>query len=92
MKADISHVQHALAQLQNKRTTIVAGAAADTDIAVADITLDSELVSVIENAGGTLTDRTATTTITSAGNIQCSVITTGDQLIVEWLPAPSSVW
>jgi hypothetical protein len=63
---------------------LVAGAAANTNIAVAGIKRRDLLLSVIENAAGTLTDRTATTSITSDGNIQCTVDTTGDQLLVYW--------
>lgn len=80
----VSHAQHAIAELQSKRTEVLAGAAADTDIAVAGIALGDKIGSAIEWAAGVPTDRTATTTVTSDGNIQCSVATTGDQLVVEW--------
>lgn len=62
-------------------TVVVAGAAANTNIAVAGISTRDQLVSVIElpgvgeAAGQVPVDRTAQTTITSAGNIQVSVAT-----------------
>ena len=80
----VSHTTHAIAELQSKKISVVAGAAADTDIAVTGIEVGDALGSVIEFASGVPTDRTATTSVTSAGNIQCSEITTGDVLLVEW--------
>ena len=61
---------------------VVAGAAADTDITVTGIALGDTLISVVEFAGGVPTSRTSTTTITAANTIQCSVVTTGDVLVV----------
>ncbi len=78
----------AINELQSVRTQVVDGANPDTDIAVTDITLDDTLESVMEFAAGVPTDRTATCSITSAGNIQCSVSTTGDKLIVRWWDKP----
>jgi len=65
----------------------VAGAGADTNIAVSGITVNDKLLAVIEIATSTgiPTDRTGTTSITSAGNIQCTVSTSSDKLIVLWL-------
>lgn len=61
----------------------VAGDAADTDIAVSGIATDDILLKCYEN--DTHTDRLSTSSITSAGNIQCSDITTGNTLYVEWV-------
>ena len=80
----VSHTSHAIAELQSKKVEVLAGAAADTDIAITGIEVGDTLGSVLEFAAGVPTDRTATTSVTSDGNIQCSVITTGDVLVVEW--------
>lgn len=80
----VSHTTHAIAELQSKKIEILAGTTADTDIAVTGIAVGDALGSVIEFASGVPTDRTATTSVTSAGNIQCSDITTGNVLLVEW--------
>jgi len=63
----------------------VAGASADTNIAISGIATEDVLISVIEFASGVPTDRTSTTSITSAGNIQCTVDTSSDHLIVHYL-------
>jgi hypothetical protein len=63
----------------------VAGAAADTNMAVASILLSSTIVSVINYAAGVPSDITATCTVTSAGNIQSSGDTTGDTNLVTWV-------
>lgn len=70
----------------NIQVEVVAGAAADTNIAIANIKTTDELIAVIESATSTavLTDRFATTSITSDGNIQCTVATDTDTLIVIW--------
>lgn len=66
------------------KEAVVAGAAADTNIAITGIKTTDQLISVVEFASGVPTSRLATTEITSAGNIQCSVATTGDVLVVLW--------
>lgn len=68
------------------KQVIVAGAAADTNIAITGIKKnEDQLVSVIEvPASAALVDRTATTSITSDGNIQCTASTAGNQLIVTY--------
>ena len=58
----------------------VAGAAADTNIAVAGITTDNTLLGVWNQTDGI----EEAATITSNGNIQCAAITTGDTLTVTW--------
>lgn len=69
------------------KEAIVSGAGADTNIAVTGIATEDQLIAVWEKDGSThaLTSRTSTTSITSAGNIQCTVATTGDTLMVLWL-------
>lgn len=75
----------ALGELQRLKLSIGAGAGANTNIAIAGIALVDTLVAVIEvPANAALVDRTATTTITSAGNIQCSATTAGNQVLVLW--------
>ena len=69
------------------KSAVVAGAGADTDIAIAGILTTDTIVAVLELVGGGVdvtdaNDRTSTTSITSDGNIQCSVATTGDKLWV----------
>lgn len=65
---------------------VVTGAAADTNIAIAGIKMTDELLSVIEHDATSAlpTDRLSTTTITSDGNIQCTVDTATDTLVVQW--------
>ena len=66
--------------------SVVAGDSAETDIPITGIKTTDVLMSVIEIAATTIvpTDRTATSAITSAGNIQCTDDTTGDVLLVYW--------
>ena len=47
------------------------------------IALGDELVSVIELAAG-YADRTAQSSIHSAGHVRCTVDTAGDRLLVTW--------
>ncbi len=65
---------------------LVDGAGASTNIAVTGITTADELQLVLEVATSTNdpTDRTATSSITSNGNIQCTDATTSDKLLVIW--------
>lgn len=66
--------------------TVASGAGANTDIAISGIKRNSLLVSVIEVPASTTTlvDRTATTSVTSDGNIQCTSSTSGNQVLVVW--------
>jgi len=71
---------------------LVDGDSANTDIAVADkdgnnIDTEDALFAVLEKTAstGAVVDRTATSSITSDGNIQCTAATDGDQLIVMWM-------
>lgn len=68
----------------NLSVAVVSGAGVSTNIAVTGITRRDQLVSVLEvpAATTTLVDRTATTSITSDGSIQCTADTTGNQLLV----------
>lgn len=65
---------------------LVAGAGAATGIAVSGIkALDSLICSVeIATSTGAWTDRTDTTTITDDAEIECSVATTSDMLLLMW--------
>lgn len=65
---------------------LVAGAGANTNIAIAAIRRGDILTKVIEvPAAAALVDRTAVASITSDGNIQLTAATTGNQLLVFWL-------
>jgi hypothetical protein len=76
---------HAIRELQGKATTVVAGAAATTDIAVTGIAVGDTLGSVLMFAAGVPSDVSSEASITSAGNIQLSTTdSTGNQLVVEW--------
>jgi hypothetical protein len=73
------------------QTAVVAGAAANANIAVTGITINDQLVSVVRldrdatAANINLSDVRAQTLITSDGNIQLSTTnTTGDTLLVQW--------
>ena len=63
---------------------LVAGDGADTNIAVTGIQTQDDLIFCFESAvtSAVFTDRTATTTITSDGQIQCSAATSSDTLLV----------
>lgn len=71
---------------ENLIISLVAGAAASTNIPITNIAVTDELKAVIESDGsaGTLTDRLGNSSITSAGNIQCTDATDTDKLIVIW--------
>ena len=78
-------VLDAAKQLQGLKQVVVAGAGANTNIAIAGIAVADKLVGVVEHPdNGAVVDRTSTTTITTAGNIQCSVSTTGNKLVVTY--------
>ncbi len=70
----------------------VAGANADTNIAVAGIKTTDQLVFVWElaTASALPTDRTLTSSITSDGNIQCTDATDSDVLLVLWMSQENS--
>lgn len=65
---------------------LVDGAGADTNMATTGIKTGDSLICAIEIATstGAWTDRTDTTSITSDGNIQCSVATTDDTMLLMW--------
>lgn len=84
--------------VQSIKTNLVAGAAANTNIPIAGIAVEDTILSVIEfpgpgeAAGQVPVDRTAQTTITSAGNIQVSVATNTSadrRLVVRWFDKSS---
>lgn len=78
-------IHAAVKELQRLKQVVVNGAGANADIAIAGIATADVLVGVIEvPANGALVDRTAVTTISSAGNIRVSQATTGNQLLVTY--------
>jgi len=74
-----------LTELQGLTRSVVSGAGAATNIAVTGIATEDTIVSVWELVSGVpTTDRTSVATITSAGNIQLSAVTTGNKLDIFW--------
>lgn len=75
----------AIRELQGFRMSIVAGAAQNTKIAIPAIRPEDTIASVVESAGGTLTDRTANTTIVdlrATGTLTISDAADGDTAVV----------
>tara|TARA_R100000654_G_scaffold2744_6_gene10025 strand:- start:1549 stop:1812 length:264 start_codon:yes stop_codon:yes gene_type:complete len=70
------------------KSVLTTGAAADTNIAVAGIKKGDHLIIVLEShtTSAILTDRTAQASVTSDGNIQISVSTATDKILVFWQP------
>jgi hypothetical protein len=79
-------VRAAVKELQGLKQAVVSGAAANTNIAITGISTADKLVGVIEvpAATTTLVDRTSVASITSAGNIQLTQSTSGNQLLVTY--------
>lgn len=78
-----------LRELQGLSVTVVNGAGANTNMAVTGIVTTDTLLAVLEFtiSAGNLTginDRTSTSSITSAGNIQCTQSTSGSRVVVLW--------
>lgn len=79
-----------LVELQGLSVNVVAGAAINTNIAIAGIATADTLLAVIQFdiSTGTVVDvidRKSEASITSAGNIQLTTTnTTGDKLLVAW--------
>jgi hypothetical protein len=69
------------------RAEIAAGGSADTNMAIAGIATSDLLICVasIHSTTGAWTDRTANSSITSAGNVQCDESTTGEYIFVVWM-------
>ncbi len=72
-------------ELQGLTIEAVAGAGADTDIAVTGIDTTDTLVAVINVTDG---DNPAGISVTSTGNIQSTETTAGDTLTVYWFQKP----
>jgi hypothetical protein len=86
-------VAAAVSELQRLKITVVAGAGANTNIAVAGIATTDTLLAVHRHIDPAATstaavvDHTAQASITSAGNVQVSVATNtnaGDRLVIYW--------
>jgi len=83
-------IWHEAGEVQYKKDaikfTIAAGAGASSDITVTGITTSDKLMWVLESAASTadFTDRTSTTSITDTNDIQCTVATTGDKMLIWW--------
>lgn len=81
-KPTLEAVKSAVKELQRIKQVVVDGAAANTNIAVAGIATADVIVSAIEFASGVPTARVAS--VTSAGNIQVTTVTTGSKLLVTY--------
>ena len=91
LEVAVADLQEGSGAGQTLTVAVVAGAAADTNIAITGIETEDSLVSVLRlNKDATaanidITDVTAEADITSAGNIQLTdTVTTGDTLIVHY--------
>ena len=79
-------LRSAVKELQGLKQVVVAGAGANTNIAIAGIKTTDVLIGVVEvPANAALVDRKAATSITGAGNIQCTASTAGNQLLVTYV-------
>lgn len=81
-----AHHDHALRELQGKRTSVAAGAAVDTDITVTGIKPGDSIGSVLMfDTGVPSAIDLAEVSITAVNTIQLSTtVSTGNQLVVEW--------
>lgn len=82
-------IHNLIKELQGLSVTVVNGANANTNIAVSGIVTTDTLLAVLEFtiSGGNLNginNKTSTSSITSAGNIQCTDSTATSRLIVLW--------
>ncbi len=86
-----THRGDALGELQSFKTVPVAGAAADTNIAVAGAKVGDtvQAVMAIDFTGDTVTDETANASFTSDGNLQVTTDTTGKTLLVSYWVQPA---
>lgn len=72
-------------RLGQLKSAVLNGANANTNIALAGAAVGDRIVSCVEYVAGVpTTDRTAATSVTSAGNIQCTASTAGNKLVVLW--------
>lgn len=86
-----ANVNHAIAELQGKQTTVLTGTTAATDIALAGAGVKDTIGSVIMFTAGVPSDVTSEASISSAGNLRLSTTnSTGNKLLVEWYPTVNS--
>lgn len=78
----------AVAELQNFKEVVVAGAAANTNIAIAGIKTTDTLQSVLKFDAGVPSSVTGIASITSAGNIQLTADSAGKTLVVRYWQKP----
>lgn len=78
----------AIRELQGLKTTVVAGAAADTNIAVVGLKEGDTIQSAIRFDAGVPSDITADVEITEDAVIQSSVNTTGNTILLSYFSAP----
>lgn len=88
---DFDALVAAVGELQRLKVNVLAGAAADTNIAVSGIKTEDTILTCLRlNRDATaanidITNLTSETAITSDGNIQIdTTVTTGDTLILFW--------
>jgi hypothetical protein len=87
--------KNAIKELQGIKLVLVAGAAANTNIPITGIKAADVIVSVIQEPGTVAAapiDRTSVTSVTSAGNIQCTQITNtnGAMLRIMYFSKPTT--
>lgn len=76
-----------LKELQNAKLNAVAGAAADTNIALAGIKTTDTIISVVNLTDG-VDVALNTVTIFADGQIRVSSVTTGKNLLIHWAAKP----
>lgn len=86
--SDPKSAAYMIKELQGLTTVVVAGAGANTNIAIAGIKTTDTIQSCLEFAAGVPANRTSVTSITSAGNIQLTASTTGSTLVVTYFKKP----
>lgn len=82
----VSKIDHALPaaikELQGLSMTVVTGAAANTNMALAGIATEDTIVSALAYTGGVPAN--VTVTIYAAGQVRCAADMTGKVLVVLW--------
>jgi hypothetical protein len=76
----------ALTSLASLKTQVLDGAAADTDIAVTGAQVGDVIQSAIMYAAGVPSDVTDQASFTSAGNLQVTVSTASNKIVLAWFP------
>lgn len=82
----VTKIDHALPaaikELQGLNVTVVTGAAANTNMALAGIATEDTIVSAVAYTGGVPAN--ATFTVYAAGQVRCAADMTGKTIVVFW--------